>query len=108
MRELRSDEARRGFRDLLDEVERDPAAAIRILRYERPVAVVVSDDWHERAALALTANEAALALHHRRDDGECFGCGAHWPCETHRVLTTGTARLRASVTTEPERTEDER
>ena len=53
MREIQSDEARRTFRDLLDEVERDPAAAVRILRYERPVAVMVPAEWYERAALAL-------------------------------------------------------
>jgi prevent-host-death family protein len=48
MRELKSDAARRGFRDLLDEVERDPEAAIRISRYDRPVAVLVSAAWYER------------------------------------------------------------
>jgi hypothetical protein len=45
MREVKSDEARRAFRDLLDEVQRDPAAAVHILRYDKPVAVVVSEEW---------------------------------------------------------------
>ena len=53
MRQLRSDEARRQFRDLLDEVQRDPAAAIQVLRYDKPVAVVVSPEWYERAEQAL-------------------------------------------------------
>lgn len=41
MRELKSDQARRDWRDLLDEMERDPAAAVTILRYDRPVAVLM-------------------------------------------------------------------
>ena len=51
MRDLKSDEARRDWRDILDEVERDPDAAIRISRYERPVAVVVSAAWYERVIM---------------------------------------------------------
>ena len=47
MRELKSEEARRGFRAILDEMERDPAAAVKIHRYDRPVAVVVSADWYD-------------------------------------------------------------
>jgi PHD/YefM family antitoxin component YafN of YafNO toxin-antitoxin module len=54
VRDLKSDAARRGFRDLLDEIEHDPGAAVRILRYERPVAVLVSAGWYERAIAALT------------------------------------------------------
>jgi antitoxin (DNA-binding transcriptional repressor) of toxin-antitoxin stability system len=48
MREVRSDEARRSFRELLDEVQGDTAAAIQVLRYDRPVAVIVSADWYAR------------------------------------------------------------
>ena len=51
MRDIKSDEARRTFRDLLDEVERDPEAAVRISRYDRPVAVVVSAAWYERVTM---------------------------------------------------------
>ena len=51
MRDIKSDEARRTFRDLLDEVERDPEAAVRISRYDRPVAVVVSAVWYERVTM---------------------------------------------------------
>lgn len=51
MQDIKSDEARRNFRDLLDEVERDPEAAIRVSRYERPVAVVVSAEWYERVVM---------------------------------------------------------
>ena len=57
MRQLRSDEARRQFRDLLDEVQRDPAAAIQILRYDKPVAVVVSAEWYQRASAALDGED---------------------------------------------------
>jgi len=53
MRQLRSDEARRDWRDLLDEVQHDPAAAIQVLRYDKPVAVVVSSEWYEKAKAAL-------------------------------------------------------
>jgi hypothetical protein len=52
MKQLRSDEARRAFRDLLDDVQRDPDAAVQILRYDKPVAVMVSAEWYERAASA--------------------------------------------------------
>jgi hypothetical protein len=44
-------EVRTGWRDLLDEVQADPEAAIRISRYDRPVAVVVSAAWYERAIM---------------------------------------------------------
>jgi hypothetical protein len=46
MRQLRSDEARRDWRDLLDEVQHDASAAVEILRYDKPVAVVVNSDWY--------------------------------------------------------------
>jgi prevent-host-death family protein len=48
MRDIKSDEARRTFRDILDEVQADPYAVVRISRYDRPVAVVVSAAWYER------------------------------------------------------------
>lgn len=48
MRDLRADEARRAFRDLLDEVQGDPAAILRILRYDKPVALIVAADWAQR------------------------------------------------------------
>jgi hypothetical protein len=61
MREIKADEARRGLRDLLDEVARYPAVAIRILRYERPVAVLVSDLWYSDAVRILKVVEQAMA-----------------------------------------------
>lgn len=51
MRDIKSDEARRTFRDILDEVQADPEAAVRISRYDRPVAVVVSAAWYERVIM---------------------------------------------------------
>lgn len=53
MREIKADEARRKLRDLLDEVERSPDAAITIQRYDRPVAVLVSAAWYGKAEAAL-------------------------------------------------------
>jgi antitoxin (DNA-binding transcriptional repressor) of toxin-antitoxin stability system len=52
MRQVKSEEARRTFRDLLDEAER--GGVVQILRYDRPVAVLVAGEWfeHTRAALA--------------------------------------------------------
>ena len=43
---VRSDEARTKLRDLLDEVDRD-GAHVYILRYDRPVAVMVPVEWYE-------------------------------------------------------------
>lgn len=51
MRDLKSDEARRDWRDILDEVQGDPEAAVRISRHGRPVAVVVSAAWYERVIM---------------------------------------------------------
>jgi len=45
---VRSDEARRRLRDLLDEVEHEDAH-VYVLRYDRPVAVIVSAEWYEEA-----------------------------------------------------------
>lgn len=52
-KQVRSDEARRNLRDLLDEVAHHDAH-ITILRYDKPAAVLVSPEWleHTRAALA--------------------------------------------------------
>lgn len=57
MKQVKSDEARRGFRDILDEMERDPESAVEVLRYDRPVAVVVSASWYRRAAASLQVAE---------------------------------------------------
>lgn len=86
MRELKSDEARRGFRDLLDEVERDPAAAIKILRYERPVAVVVSAEWYEQAQRLITAVAADL-----REAVDALACRVGLPAGVEDLRPAGTA-----------------
>lgn len=62
MKEIRSDEARRDWRDLLDEVQQDPRAATRILRYDKPVAVLVSDTWYQESVRIRTAAELALTF----------------------------------------------
>jgi prevent-host-death family protein len=51
MRDVKSDEARRDWRDILDEVQADPEAAVRVSRHGRPVAVVVSAAWYERVIM---------------------------------------------------------
>jgi len=55
-RQIRSDEARRNFRVLLDQVEHG-GAHITILRYDTPAAVIVPVEWH-RAALAAALRQA--------------------------------------------------
>lgn len=49
-RSVRSDEARRHLRNLLNEVERD-GARIVILRYDTPSAVLVPVEWYQRMRL---------------------------------------------------------
>jgi prevent-host-death family protein len=51
-RGVHSDEVRRRFRVLLNEVEHD-GAHITVLRYETPAAVIVPVGWYERAREAL-------------------------------------------------------
>lgn len=46
-RRVRSDEARAKFRDLLDEVATQ-GEHIYVLRYDKPVAVLVPVDWYDR------------------------------------------------------------
>lgn len=53
-KQVRSDEARRNFRDLLDEVEHR-GMHITIARYDKPAAVVVPVEWYEEADAAWTA-----------------------------------------------------
>jgi antitoxin (DNA-binding transcriptional repressor) of toxin-antitoxin stability system len=52
MKRVRSDEARRTFRALLNEVEH-AGAHVQILRYETPTAVLVPVQWYEAAQAAL-------------------------------------------------------
>lgn len=55
-KQVRSDEARRHLRDLLDEVEAR-GARIMILRYDKPAAVLVPVDWYEDALATLQKEE---------------------------------------------------
>ena len=52
-RQVRSDEARRNLRELLNAVEHD-GEHVTILRYDTPAAVIVPVEWHEQAKAALT------------------------------------------------------
>jgi prevent-host-death family protein len=45
---VHSDEARRGFRSLLNSVEHD-GEHVTVLRYNTPAAVIVPVDWYEQA-----------------------------------------------------------
>ena len=51
-KEVRSDEARRQWSDLLDSVEHHDAH-ITVLRYAKPAAVIVPVWWHELAITEL-------------------------------------------------------
>lgn len=55
-KQVRSDEARRTLRDLLDEVEHHDVH-VTILRYDKPAAVLVSPDWYEQAKALISAKE---------------------------------------------------
>jgi prevent-host-death family protein len=69
MRRVKSEEARRNFRSLLDEAER--GEPIEVQRYDRPVAVLVPADWYrlvldyialtDYIGLTLANDPAALA-----------------------------------------------
>ena len=45
---MRSDEARSKLRDLIDEVTQE-GAHVYLLRYDKPVAVLVPVEWYEQA-----------------------------------------------------------
>lgn len=53
-KQVRSDEARRNFRGLLDEVEHHDVH-VTILRYDKPAAVLVSPQWYEEAKAQIAA-----------------------------------------------------
>ena len=54
MTRVQSDEARKKFRALLNEVER--GGFVEICRYQDPTAVMVPVEWYHRAAEALGEN----------------------------------------------------
>lgn len=51
-RQVRSDEARRNLRDLLNAVEHD-GEHVTILRYDTPAAVMVPVEWYRDVRAAL-------------------------------------------------------
>jgi len=55
-KQVRSDEARRNLRDLLDEVEHHDVH-VTILRYDKPAAVLVSLEWYEQAKALIEADK---------------------------------------------------
>jgi len=58
VRESSSDDARRNFRRLLNDVEH--GEHVVVLRYGQQSAVVVPADWYEQARSALAANRARM------------------------------------------------
>lgn len=56
-KQVLSDEARRNFRALLNDVEHDDAH-VTILRYATPAAVLVPVEWYERAQQALKGEKS--------------------------------------------------
>lgn len=52
MKSVRSDEARRSLRDLLNDVEHQ-GEHVTILRYQTPAAVIVPVEWYEQARSAI-------------------------------------------------------
>jgi prevent-host-death family protein len=56
-KQVRSDEARRNLRDLLDEVEHHDVH-VTILRYDKPAGVIVSVEWYEQATQAIKDSTA--------------------------------------------------
>lgn len=55
---VRSDEARRKLRDLMDEVEHQ-GAHVFVLRYARPSVVIVPVEWYEQARATFAKGEAS-------------------------------------------------
>jgi len=54
---VRSDEARSKLRDLIDEVAHDDSH-IYLLRYDKPVAVIVPVEWYEAVKAKIAEGEA--------------------------------------------------
>lgn len=52
---VRSAEARRHIRDLLDDAQQGVHTEVR--RYDKPVAVIVPHDWYEKAVEALKSTK---------------------------------------------------
>jgi len=55
-RQVRTEEARRNFRELLNEVEHQ-GAHVTITRYDNPSAMLVPMEWYDRAVQALAVTE---------------------------------------------------
>ena len=55
--EVRSDEARRRLRNLLDAVE--DSVHVTLLRYNKPAAVIVPVEWYEQAKVQVRRGDVA-------------------------------------------------
>jgi prevent-host-death family protein len=53
---VRSDEARAKFRDLVDEVAQEDSH-VYLLRYDKPVAVLVPVEWYEEVKAKISEKE---------------------------------------------------
>jgi prevent-host-death family protein len=56
-KQVRTDEARRNLRELLNEVEHD-GAHVTITRYGAPAAVIVPVDWYEQVKALISEKSA--------------------------------------------------
>ena len=78
MREVKSDEARRAFSALIDAIRLNPAEAVTIQRYDKPVAVIVSAAWYDAVAdhLAHPQDQVAEVLRPAMTEGRLRALGA--------------------------------
>ena len=79
MEQFSSDEARRNFRRILNEVEH--GETVEILRYGEVAAVMVPSGWYEKAKAALHCLQQAGFP---ANDPRSLGCGFAGPKENDR------------------------
>ncbi|MFJ4960265.1 hypothetical protein [Streptomyces sp. NPDC088739] len=53
MEEMTTEQVRRGWATLLTEISQRTRGAVRLIRYKRPVAVLVPADWFDEAVAAI-------------------------------------------------------
>ena len=83
-KQVRSDEARRGLRDLIDEVGH--GAHITILRYDKPAAVLVSPEWYAQAQALSKVVKGSVLITYDSTDHTAFRSSAS-SCLTKPVVT---------------------
>jgi prevent-host-death family protein len=88
MKEYRSDEARRAFREILNEVEHQ-GEHVTVLRYQTPAAVVVPVEWYDAVTALVADLEAYEAWRNRavalRRGRRAAGLPAQDPRVVHHI-----------------------